>query len=367
MAASRVRKAGQAHTLPRTEQDIPIGTVALVSLLCLLPVVWLLWHFSMISGLGSKAWELALCGVVFVAIMGFLVSTVCGYMAGLIGSSNSPLSGIGILVVVVCALLLVFEVKGTLPASAGKALVAFALFVTAVVFAVASIANNNLQDLKTGQLVDATPALQQWALVVGVIAGALVIPPVLDLVNHAYGFLGAPGVNPAHALPAPQAGLISALAQGVIQNNVDWSALGVGGLIGVGCIVFDETSAPHGQGERGVSAAARRRPRDIPAAHHHAHDLRRRDRRLGVQSPRRARPQVRGDATARRAARFRPHRRRESARRGVRRGGRLLGQFLSHRPGRRALRRRLSLWLGGVAFAIIVWLLYRWVGRLARE
>ena len=211
MAASRVRKAGQAHTMPRTEQDIPIGMVALVSLLCLLPVLWLFWHFSMISGLGSKAWELAVCGVIFVAIMGFLVSTVCGYMAGLIGSSNSPLSGIGILVVVVCALLLVFAVKGSLPASAGKALVAFALFVTAVVFAVASIANNSLQkvDLKTGQLVDATPALQQWALVVGVIAGALVIPPVLDLVNHAYGFLGAPGVNPAHALPAPQAGLIS--------------------------------------------------------------------------------------------------------------------------------------------------------------
>jgi len=241
MAASRVRKAGQAHTLPRTEQDIPIGVVALVSLLCLVPVVWLFWHFAMTSGLGSKAWELAICGVIFVAIMGFLVSTVCGYMAGLIGSSNSPLSGIGILVVVVCALLLVFTVKGSLPVSAGKALVAFALFVTAVVFSVASIANNNLQDLKTGQLVDATPGLQQWALVVGVIAGALVIPPVLDLVNHAYGFLGAPGVNPAHALPAPQAGLISALAQGVIQNNVDWSALGLGGLIGVGCIVFDET------------------------------------------------------------------------------------------------------------------------------
>ena len=241
MAASRVRKAGQAHTLPRTEHDIPIGTVASISLLCLLPVVWLLWHFSLISGLGSKAWELALAGVIFVAIMGFLVSTVCGYMAGLIGSSNSPLSGIGILVVVICALLLVLTVKGALPASAGKALVAFALFVTAVVFAVASIANNNLQDLKTGQLVDATPAMQQWALVIGVIAGALVIPPVLDLVNHAYGFLGAPGVNPAHALPAPQAGLISALAQGVIQNNTDWGALLVGGLIGVGCIVFDES------------------------------------------------------------------------------------------------------------------------------
>ncbi|MGC8521065.1 MAG: OPT family oligopeptide transporter [Steroidobacteraceae bacterium] len=242
-AAARARKAGLAHTLARTEHDIPIGTVGLIALACLVPVGWLLWHFSRISGLGAHALLLTVGGVIFIAVMGFLVSTVCGYMAGLIGSSNSPLSGIGILVVVVFALLLVFIVKSGLPPDAGRALVAFALFVTSVVFAVASIANNNLQDLKTGQLVDATPAKQQWALVVGVIAGALVIPPVLDLVNHAYGFLGAPGVNPAHALPAPQAGLISALAQGVIQHNIDWSAIIAGGLIGAAVIVFDEVLA----------------------------------------------------------------------------------------------------------------------------
>jgi putative OPT family oligopeptide transporter len=161
-------------------------------------------------------------------------------MAGLIGASNSPLSGVGILVVVLFGLLLVVGVKANLPLDAGKALVAFALFVTAVVFAVASIANNNLQDLKTGQLVDATPSKQQWALVIGVIAGAAVIPPVLDMLNHAYGFVGAAGANPARALPAPQAGLISALAQGVIQNNIDWHLIGSGALIGAGCIVLDE-------------------------------------------------------------------------------------------------------------------------------
>ncbi|MCG6955369.1 MAG: oligopeptide transporter, OPT family [Gemmatimonadetes bacterium] len=239
-AASRVRQAGQAHTLPRTERDIPIGTVGIVSLICMIPVGWLLWHFSRISGLGSQAFTLTVGGVVFVVVMGFLVSAVCGYMAGLIGSSNSPLSGIGILVVVVAALLLVVGVKALMPASAGQALVAFALFLTSVVFAVASIANNNLQDLKTGQLVDATPSAQQWALVIGVIAGALIIPPVLDLLNNAYGFLGAPGVDPARALPAPQAGLISALAQGVIQNNIDWSLIATGGVIGAATIIFDE-------------------------------------------------------------------------------------------------------------------------------
>jgi putative OPT family oligopeptide transporter len=113
-----------------------------------------------------------------------------------------------------------------------------------VVFNVASIANNNLQDLKTGQLVDATPWKQQVALVIGVIAGAFVIPPVLDLVNHAYGFVGAPGAElRPNPLPAPQAGLISSLAQGVIAGNIDWSLIKTGALIGVGIILLDETLA----------------------------------------------------------------------------------------------------------------------------
>ncbi|SFS07161.1 putative oligopeptide transporter, OPT family [Dyella sp. OK004] len=242
IAASRVRKAGKADTLPRTEQDIPIGIVGLITLVCFVPIAWLLGYFANTSGLGDHMAVLAVGGVAYVVLMGFFVSTVCGYMAGLIGSSNSPLSGVGILVVIGAALLLVAGVKPYVPAEAGKALVAFALFTTAVVFTVAAIANNNLQDLKTGQLVDATPWRQQVALVIGVIAGAAVIPPVLDLLNHAYGFAGVPGAGPK-ALPAPQAGLISALAQGVITNNIDWGLIITGIWIGVAIIVVDEVLA----------------------------------------------------------------------------------------------------------------------------
>jgi len=127
---------------------------------------------------------------------------------------------------------------------AAKALMAFALFTTAVIFNVAAIANNNLQDLKTGQLVDATPWKQQVALVIGVVAGAFVIPPVLDLVNHAYGFVGAPGAElRPNPLPAPQAGLISSLAQGVIAGDIDWTLIRTGGFIGVCIIVLDEILA----------------------------------------------------------------------------------------------------------------------------
>jgi putative OPT family oligopeptide transporter len=238
MAASRARKAGKADTLPITERDIPIGIVGVVTLVCMLPIGWLLGYFGNISGLGAHVTTLVIGGVAYVVLMSFFVSAVCGYMAGLIGSSNSPLSGIGILVVIGAALLLVLGVKPYVSPEASKSLMAFALFTTAVVFNVAAIANNNLQDLKTGQLVDATPWKQQVALIIGVIAGALVIPPVLDLVNHAYGFVGAPGAElRPNPLPAPQAGLISSLAQGVIAADIDWSLISTGGLIG-GCIIL---------------------------------------------------------------------------------------------------------------------------------
>src|SRR5213083_978280 len=244
MAASRARKAGKADTLPITERDIPIGIVGLVTLICMLPIAWLLAYLGNTSGLGAHVPTLIIGGVAYVVLMSFFVSAVCGYMAGLIGSSNSPLSGIGILVVIGAALLLVLGVKPYVSPDAGKSLMAFALFTTAVIFNVAAIANNNLQDLKTGQLVDATPWKQQVALIIGVLGGAVVIPPVLNLVNQAYGFVGAPGADLRPTpLPAPQAGLISSLAQGVIAADIDWSLIRMGALIGVGIILLDEILA----------------------------------------------------------------------------------------------------------------------------
>ena len=240
MAASRARRAGNAAALPRTERDIPIGWVGIVMLACFAPVALLLANFDSHGALNAHMPLLVIGGLIYIVLMSFFVSAVCGYMAGLIGSSNSPLSGIGILAVIGASLLLVLGVRASLPPGAQPALVAFALFVTAIVFAVATIANNNLQDLKTGQLVDATPWKQQVALIIGVVAGAVIIPPIMDLLNHAYGFAGAPGPVREHALPAPQAGLISALAQGVLQNNVDWSLIEVGAGIGVAVIIIDE-------------------------------------------------------------------------------------------------------------------------------
>jgi putative OPT family oligopeptide transporter len=240
LAASRARRAGAGETLPITEQDIPFNTVLLISGLCLIPLAVLLAAFLNGTPLASEAIPLILGALVYVVVAGLIVAAVCGYMAGLIGSSNSPVSGLAILTVLGAALLLV-AVSHPEDPNAAKALVAYALFVTAVILNVATISNDNLQDLKTGQLVDATPWRQQLALVFGVIFGAVVIPPVLDLLNHAYGFTGSPihGIT-AQPLAAPQATLISALANGVITGQLPWNLIGVGALVGVAIVIVDE-------------------------------------------------------------------------------------------------------------------------------
>ncbi len=131
-------------------------------------------------------------------------------------------------------------VASATPESA-PALVAFALFTTAIVFGVAVTSNDNLQDLKTGQLVGAAPWRQQIALIVGIIAGSLVIPPILNLLAQAYGFAGAPNLATitAKPLPAPQASLISTLALGVIGRKLDWDMIGIGAVIGAIVVALD--------------------------------------------------------------------------------------------------------------------------------
>ena len=181
--------------------------------------------------LTAAALRIALLSIPLILAGGFFVSAICGYMAGLIGSSNSPISGVGILAVVGTALCLVllFAGHGTKP------LVAVALFITAILFAVACSSNNNLQDLKTGQLVGAAPWRQQVALLAGVAAATVTVPVVLNLLAEAYGFSGAANLHTITSQPlaAPQANLMAALAQGVIGGKLNWSMIEIGA--GDGC------------------------------------------------------------------------------------------------------------------------------------
>jgi putative OPT family oligopeptide transporter len=235
LKASRVKTIADDRDRDMSPQWI-FGLTAV----CLVVAAWLSFGFARSTPvLASSATNLTLIAVPFVLIIGFVIAGVCGYMAGLIGASNSPISGVGILSIVVCASLVTLAVAPTVDTR--QALVAFALFITSIVFACATISNDNLQDLKTGQLVGASPMRQQIALIVGVAAGAAVIPFVLNLLARAYGFAGAPNVDvvAANPLPAPQATLISALAQGVIGGDLEWTMLGIGALVGVGLILLD--------------------------------------------------------------------------------------------------------------------------------
>lgn len=237
LAAQAKRNSGEV--LDRTEQDIPLGLIGLLSVAALVGIAGVLTIFAQgAPALAGSTAILVLGGLVYVILIGFAVAAICGYMAGLIGSSNSPVSGVGILAIVVASLLML-GVMGLAGVPADPAFIAYALIVTAVVFAVAVIANDNLQDLKTGQLVGATPWRQQAALIVGVGAGALVIPFVLNALNRAFGFEGGPAGIAAEPLAAPQATLISALARGVIGGDLRWDLIGIGALIGVGVIILD--------------------------------------------------------------------------------------------------------------------------------
>jgi putative OPT family oligopeptide transporter len=234
---SRSRRSGIARD---DDRDLSPGWIAVLAAACAVLAGLLTFTFARSTVLAHDAVILTVIAVPFVLIVGFIIAGICGYMAGLIGSSNSPISGVGILSIVVCASILMLVIHPT--GGERPALVAISLFVTSIVFACATISNDNLQDLKTGQLVGASPMRQQIALIVGVAAGAAVVPWVLNLLAHAYGFAGAAnvGVLAPNPLPAPQAVLISALAKGVIGGNLEWTMIGIGALVGIALILLDE-------------------------------------------------------------------------------------------------------------------------------
>lgn len=231
-----------------TERDIPFPYVAGTVVLMLIPIGLLLWDFAAspshsgsVNPIEGSSGGIISVTIVLIIVIGLVIAAVCGYMAGLIGSSNSPISGVGILVVLIAAIL-VKVVYGAAQGDQTDALIAYTLFAAAIMFGVATISNDNLQDLKTGQLVGATPWKQQVALIIGVLFGSAIIPPILDLMNRSFGFAGTPGAGD-DALSAPQAQLLSTLAKGVLGSSLNWGLLGIGALIGIAIIVVDEIGA----------------------------------------------------------------------------------------------------------------------------
>ncbi|MBB1597281.1 OPT family oligopeptide transporter [Achromobacter sp. UMC46] len=244
---SALTKAGAARAgqAPRTERDLSAGWISVVTLILVAVLVITFQVFLSGAPLSAGAiWKLVAYAVLFAFVFGFLVAAACGYMAGLVGSSTSPISGVGIVAIVLVSLLMLALGGELLGVQNGVQMaIALSIFSTSAVVAVASISNDNLQDLKTGWLVGATPWRQQVALLIGCVVGAAVISPVLELLYNAYGFADAmprEGMDPAQALSAPQATLMLAIARGIFTHQLNWTMILIGMAVGVGLIVVDE-------------------------------------------------------------------------------------------------------------------------------
>jgi putative OPT family oligopeptide transporter len=224
-AYQRARRGGPAN-VPRTERDAPMPWVGAAVAASTIPLYLVFEHITGSSGV-------ALFMAVVMLAAAFLFSAVAAYMAGLVGSSNNPISGVTIATILTSALLLVALV-GTDSAIGPAA----AVLIGAVVACAAANAGDNLQDLKAGWLLGSTPVKQQIMQVVGVGSAALVMAPVLNLLLAAYG-IGAPTAAHPSPLPAPQATLMAAVAGGVFHGGLPWSMVAWGAVTALAIIALD--------------------------------------------------------------------------------------------------------------------------------
>ncbi|MEZ4884805.1 MAG: oligopeptide transporter, OPT family [Chitinophagales bacterium] len=225
-AMKAFRKKEDNTMVLRTERDIPMHYV-LIGILVMIVPIFLIYQREI------NITSVTLFMSVVMVIAGFLFSAVAGYMAGLVGSSNNPISGVTIATVFTSSLLLLL-LMGTDSAKGPAA----AILIGAVVCCAAAIAGDNMQDLKSGYLLGATPFKQQIMQFIGVVAAALTIPFVLSQLNQAYGF-GPKTVTRPDALAAPQATLMQSVADGVFGGNLPWVIVSLGALLGVLVIVAD--------------------------------------------------------------------------------------------------------------------------------
>ena len=239
----RMLKGGQVESEHRVDIDLSPKTMIYILIATVVLIVISLHHFIAAAPISPELSILLVVVCTFLAVfIGFFVAAASGYMAGLVGSSSSPISGIGIISVIVISLVLVSigNASGLFETVDGqKFLTALTLFTASIVLTTATISNDNLQDLKTGLLVDATPWRQQVALIIGCFVGALVIAPVLEILYHAYGFSGAlprPDMDPSQALSAPQATLMTTISQGIFTNKLEWTYILTG--VGLGAVLI---------------------------------------------------------------------------------------------------------------------------------
>ena len=247
-----VRLPKEAQERHRMDIDMSIKSIGWIFALTTAGLLAIFYAFVSPEGLPlAQNITFVLVGVSVAVLMGFFVAAACAYMAGLVGTSSSPISGIGILGIIVASLVMyalctsfgIFDLPG-----GEKFATATAIFTTSIIMAIACISNDNMQDLKTGYLVGATPWRQQVALLLGCVVGALAIAPVLNLLYEAYGFPGAlprPDMDPSQALAAPQAALMTTIAQGIFSSQLAWEYIYLGMGLGVLLVIINQLLKQH--------------------------------------------------------------------------------------------------------------------------
>ena len=247
-----VRLPKEAQERHRMDIDMSIKSIGWIFALTTAGLLAIFYAFVSPEGLPlAQNITFVLVGVSVAVLMGFFVAAACAYMAGLVGTSSSPISGIGILGIIVASLVMyalctsfgIFDLPG-----GEKFATATAIFTTSIIMAIACISNDNMQDLKTGYLVGATPWRQQVALLLGCVVGALAIAPVLNLLYEAYGFPGAlprPDMDPSQALAAPQAALMTTIAQGIFSSQLAWEYIYLGMGLGVLLVIVNQLLKQH--------------------------------------------------------------------------------------------------------------------------
>ena len=237
LAAFRAQRSGKVAGAARTELDTPLPFLAFTAALMTVPMFFAFQ--SALEGYDNRT-VISLILTVLMLGFGFLFSSVAGYMAGLVGSSNNPVSGVTMATVVVSSLLLL-QVMGNegIAAKVGPAAV---IYLAAFICTGACIAGDNLQDLKCGHVVGATPWKQQLCLVIGTIASAAVIPLVLGVLDSDTGIGRVPEGKPVGtiALAAPQATLMKELSTGIFGAGINWNFILFGCAMAVGIIALDE-------------------------------------------------------------------------------------------------------------------------------
>lgn len=248
--AAMKTQGSSAVKIPRTELDIPFKYVLWGIVAISIPIFILFYSLIDSANFAISSplfWGIILFTTLLSLVVGFVCAAIAAYIVGIVGTTSLPVSGITLVAIIGFAAILLGILKGSIDfnidTTAAMQASAIVIIFAAVICVAAALSGDNMQDLKAGFVIGATPWKQQFMLIIGAVASALVIPYILQTTYEAYGIgeiLPRPNMDPKQALPAPQATLMATVAQGFFAGKLQWDMIQIGVALGVLCIILDE-------------------------------------------------------------------------------------------------------------------------------